>query len=363
MPHSSALQLVETRRALRHYRVRAWRCVGGGAGSVAFAGVLAVAVRHPPGALVSILVALGMVMFAIGIGALSVAGRMRRALASAPWTAYRAVVVPRPRQAIAVVLAAPERAELRPLAAVVTRMRHDVVGPGNDGVLWWCGVPGSPGVSTRPGSGELVWTTPIRSARLRDRLAGAAMAEGVWTGLAPAPAPAADPGAPPARPGRRIGLFRWVVVAGAALFAFGAYAQTSSQDDPLVDLTVLSERPDGSCTVSWTDPLDFGLRTGPFPCDPDRDPSLKSRVAGGSSGGPGFEVGRVASRGPWKGRLYGPDELGPDGAAYQVVVGGEYFGLPLAGAGLVAGAVSVIRRRRETHPVPAVAQRAARLLP
>ncbi|WP_189960424.1 hypothetical protein [Streptomyces violascens] len=362
MSHSSALQLDETRQALRHYRARAWRCVGGGAGSVAFAVVLAVVVRHPPGALVSILVALGVAMFGIGIGALSVAGRMRRALASAPWTAYRAVVVPRPRQAIAVVLADPERGELRPLAAVVTRLRHDAVGPGSDGVLWWCGAPGSPGVTMRPGSGELVWTTPIRSARLRDRLAGAATAEGVWTGPVPAPAPRADPGAPPARPGRRIGLFRWVVVAGAALFTLGAYAQTSSQDDPLVDLTVLSERPDGSCTVSWTDPLDSGLRTGPFHCDPNRDPSLKSRGAGGSSGGNGFEIGRVASHGLWKGRLYRPDEFGPDGAAYQVVVGGEYFGLPLAGAGLVAGAVSVIRRRRETLPVAAVVPRTARPL-
>jgi hypothetical protein len=183
-------------------------------------------------------------------------------------------------------------------------------------------------------------------------LAGTATAEGVWAGPVPAPVPKADPGAPPARPGRRIGLFRWVVVAGAALFAFGAYAQTSPQDGPLVDLTVLSERPDGSCTASWTDPLDSGLRTGQFHCDPNRDPGLKSREAGGSSGGNGFEIGRVASHGLWKGRLYRPDEFGPDGAAYQVVVGGEYFGLPLAGAGLVAGAVSVIRRRRETLPVP-----------
>ncbi|MFD7340701.1 hypothetical protein ACFV98_32640 [Streptomyces violascens] len=75
-----------------------------------------------------------------------------------------------------------------------------------------------------------------------------------------------------------------------------------------------------------------------------------------------LEIGRVASHGLWKGRLYRPDEFGPDGAAYQVVVGGEYFGLPPAGAGLVDGAVSVIRRRRETLPVPAVVPRTARPL-
>ncbi|MFE3179343.1 hypothetical protein ACFXKR_00390 [Streptomyces violascens] len=141
------------------------------------------------------------------------------------------------------------------------------------------------------------------------------------------------------------------------------YAQTSSPDDPLVDLTELSERPDGSCTVSWTDPLDVGLRTGPSPCDPNRDPILKSREAGGSSGGNGFEIGRVASQGLWRGRLYGPDEFGPDGAAHQVVVGGEHLGLPPAGAGLVAGAASAIRRRRETRLVPTVVPRTARPRP
>ncbi|MFD9635958.1 hypothetical protein, partial [Streptomyces violascens] len=105
-----------------------------------------------------------------------------------------------------------------------------------------------------------------------------------------------------------------------------------------------------------------GLRTGPFHCDPNRDPILKSREAGGSSGGNGFEIGRVASHGLRKGRLYGPDEFGPDGAAYQVVVGGEYLGLPLAAPGS-SPAVSAIRRRRETLPVPAVVPRTARPLP
>ncbi|WP_438295157.1 hypothetical protein [Streptomyces sp. HUAS TT7] len=264
MSHSSALQLADTRRALRHYRAGVWRCVEGGTGSVVFAVVLAAAVRHPPGVLVSILVALGVAVFAIGIGALSVAGRMRRALASAPWTAYRAVVVPRSRQTIAVILrrswargtasAGRGRDPYAPRCRRTRARRRAVVlrcpwlARGVDAARQW-GTGVDDAHTHRPPAGQAG-----RGRHGRGRTDGAGPCSGSDGGPwgTPGPAGVTDRSVP------------GVVAAGAALFAFGAYAQTSSRGAPLVDLTVLSERPDGSCTVSWTDPLDFGLRTGPF---------------------------------------------------------------------------------------------------
>ncbi|WP_244217122.1 hypothetical protein [Streptomyces carpinensis] len=69
-----------------------------------------------------------------------------------------------------------------------------------------------------------------------------------------------------------------------------------------VDLVVLDEKPDGACTVRWTDPFSHRERKGPYLCDPERDPILKAPNYDGSD--LGWESGFVVDEGSDKGQLY-----------------------------------------------------------
>ncbi|MGJ3558168.1 hypothetical protein ACR6C2_01285 [Streptomyces sp. INA 01156] len=74
-------------------------------------------------------------------------------------------------------------------------------------------------------------------------------------------------------------FFRWVVALGLVLFGASLAVYMAVPEDPetkQIDLTVLSEKPDGSCTVSWADPYAKVRREGPYQCEPDRDPCSRA---------------------------------------------------------------------------------------
>ncbi|MEU6846315.1 hypothetical protein ABZ930_31025 [Streptomyces sp. NPDC046716] len=111
-------------------------------------------------------------------------------------------------------------------------------------------------------------------------------------------------------------FFRWVVALGLVIFgvAFAVYA--TAPEDPetkQVDLTVLSEKSDGSCTVSWADPYAKERRKGHYRCDPDRDPVLKGG-AWDPDTGHGWESGWMVTEGSDKGDLF---VLGQNDAKYD----------------------------------------------
>lgn len=104
-------------------------------------------------------------------------------------------------------------------------------------------------------------------------------------------------------------IFRWVTAAGLLLVVLGFVVWETGPDYPeleLVELTVLEEEPDGTCAVRWTDPYGGGQRTGPYRCDPDRDPLLKDTTQF-EWGSLGWDVGHVVAEGDLKGELYDPD--------------------------------------------------------
>ncbi|MGW2562053.1 hypothetical protein ACWCXB_22925 [Streptomyces sp. NPDC001514] len=120
---------------------------------------------------------------------------------------------------------------------------------------------------------------------------------------------------------------------GAVCFGLGVAGSEGFTHDPQIDLTVLSEKPDGRCVVRWTDPFDGRERTGPYRCDPDREPELHDR-----------ETGFVVSYGPWKGDLYNAEWEGTAADDVNAAVG-------LSGLALLA----VGRRRADSRVRPATA--------
>ncbi|MYW67083.1 hypothetical protein GTY65_23855 [Streptomyces sp. SID8379] len=97
-----------------------------------------------------------------------------------------------------------------------------------------------------------------------------------------------------------------MVALGLLLFSASYLVYVTAPDDPetkQVDLTVLSEKPDGSCTVSWTDPYAHVQRKGAYRCDPDRSPLLKGPPYDPDTGH-GWDTGWLVSEGSDKGDLY-----------------------------------------------------------
>ncbi|MER6094365.1 hypothetical protein ABT154_00560 [Streptomyces sp. NPDC001728] len=311
---------------------------------------------------VSPLVGLGIVALVIGVGARSLAPRIRHALGTGAWSAHAAVPVARTWHAATVVLSDPDSGEMWPLTVVTTRQRYERVRPGPDGVLWWCGDPRTGGVLSPPGGGELVWAKPVRGGAARRRIVERAVRAGLphravplspqrpVAADGPLQVPAGRPAAPlasagalaaqKARPRRRWGLWRWVLLAGAVALGLGIYGVEAADDDRQIDLTVLSKQADGHCTVSWEDPFGGGTRTGPYRCTKDLDPVLE-----------GWDTGFVVSYGPWKGDLYNADWEGAPANKVNEAFG--MSGLLLLPVGLVGGAVGRWRRTRAV-PVPYV---------
>ncbi|WP_420037747.1 hypothetical protein ACN2WE_40800 [Streptomyces sp. cg28] len=108
-------------------------------------------------------------------------------------------------------------------------------------------------------------------------------------------------------------FFRWVVVLGLIIFGASFAVYATAPEDPetkQVDLTVLSEESDGSCTVTWADPYAKHRRTGHYQCEPDRDPLLKGRAYDPDTGH-GWDTGWMVTEGSRKGDLF---VLGQDDA-------------------------------------------------
>ncbi|MFI9211035.1 hypothetical protein ACIGW7_23325 [Streptomyces sp. NPDC053253] len=335
-----ALDLRETAAALERYRRRA--------GEVTVAGVvllvLAVGVELlPPVAwtsdLIGWLVLLGLTALGFGITTRAIGARMTHVLGAGTWSAHAAVPVGRAWGSATVVLASPGSGEVWPLKVVASRPRYDALRPGPDAVLWWCGDPGLGGVIAPPGGGELFWAKPVRGRAARRRIVARAEREGLLGRPVPrSPQPAPSHVTRPAPARRRRGVWRWVVLVTAVALGLGIYGSERAEDDPQVDLTVLSRQDGDSCTVRWKDPFDGTARTGPYQCTPDLDPVLE-----------GWDTGFVVAYGPWKGDLYNADWEGTPAND----VNDTLFALGALGllAGLVAGGVSRWRRRAVT-PVP-----------
>ncbi|MEU0909453.1 hypothetical protein [Streptomyces althioticus] len=141
-------------------------------------------------------------------------------------------------------------------------------------------------------------------------------------------------------------IFRWVTAAGLLFVLLGFVVWEYGPEHPelrLVELTVLEEEPDGTCAVRWTDPYGAGQRTGPYRCDPDRDPLLKdtSEFAWGSLG---WDLGYVVAEGDLKGELYDPDVETAADRAETVFSALSVSGVLVAFAGLVCGGVRTLSR-------------------
>lgn len=70
---------------------------------------------------------------------------------------------------------------------------------------------------------------------------------------------------------RHVPFFRWVLTSGFVLFAcaVGLYATGPNLPEAhQIDLTVIDEKPDGSCRVRWIDPHQKRARQAAYHCDP-----------------------------------------------------------------------------------------------
>ncbi|MEV5604059.1 hypothetical protein AB0L33_21685 [Streptomyces sp. NPDC052299] len=148
-------------------------------------------------------------------------------------------------------------------------------------------------------------------------------------------------------------FFRWILALGLLLVTGSALAYAAAPGMPelrQLDLTVLSEKRDGTCTVRWTDPYEHRAREGAYQCDPDRDPMLKAPSYDPETGH-GWTSGFVVAEGPDKGELYA---LGQDDEVYDARIALSdrliAFGLPLLTVGLVGGNVRAAARLGGVRP-------------
>ncbi|MFD8210048.1 hypothetical protein ACFV2S_27055 [Streptomyces sp. NPDC059695] len=198
---TGALGVEETAVALERYRRRAGSLMIGGLATVVLtAGIAALLVGTGSTGAAVVPLGFGIVALGGGIGSRIHARRMRRALASGTWSAHPAVALGDSAYATTVVLRAPGGSGAWPLTVVATRQRYELVRPGPDGVLWWCGDPRAGGVLAPPGGGELIWAKPLRGGRVRRRALARAEAGGLLRRAEPR-----QPGSVPVPASRRPG--------------------------------------------------------------------------------------------------------------------------------------------------------------
>ncbi|KIF69135.1 hypothetical protein HY68_11915 [Streptomyces sp. AcH 505] len=332
---TSALDVGATAEALSRYRRRALRWTAAGAVLL----TVGTATAGSLGASAGSLLALALILLAVGLGSLRLARRMARQLAATTWTSCAAVATPHGPHGAAVVLKDPASDALLPVAPMTTIRRHlvDPGSPESDGVLWWCGDPRTGGVVAPPGGGELVWVRAVRGPLRRQRTIRDAEQRGLLERPAPKPAPGVSLSKTPSAhpdPIHHRWIFRWVLLAGLAVLGLGIAASEAAYDDPQVELTVVKEAPDGSCVVKWKDPWNGTMHRGPFQCDPDRDPLLVGDV----------DFGWVVSYGPWEGDLY--DYRWQGTVANDVNDDLILAGLAVTVIGLGGGTTRFVRRRR-----------------
>ncbi|MGD6740638.1 hypothetical protein ACOKM3_02210 [Streptomyces sp. BH106] len=150
-------------------------------------------------------------------------------------------------------------------------------------------------------------------------------------------------------------FFRWVATLGVVLVAWAALAHALSPGYPdtrMIELTVIDEKPDGTCTVRWDDPFtDWGTpREAAYRCDPDRDELFKAPQWDEETGY-GVEDGFLYEEGPDKGELQ-PSDLDPaeEKDPYALSDALVAIGLPLLAAGLVGGNIRAASRVSGVRP-------------
>lgn len=157
-------------------------------------------------------------------------------------------------------------------------------------------------------------------------------------------------------------VFRWVLAVGLVLIGCSLGVYLASPGYPelrQVDLTVLHESADGTCTVRWADPFGQGEREGPYRCDPERDPILKAPYYDEGSG-LGWDTGFVRSEGPDRGDLYELEQdSGPDDELTRISDTLVAVGLLVTIVGLVGGNIRAMARTSGVSPQ--VMRRARRL--
>ncbi|WP_199806913.1 MULTISPECIES: hypothetical protein [unclassified Streptomyces] len=139
---------------------------------------------------------------------------------------------------------------------------------------------------------------------------------------------------------RHMPFFRWVLTLGFVLFACAAGVYAAGTDDwpdtQQIDLTVIDEKPDGSCRVQWHDPFQERTREAAYHCDPGRGDLLKAPQY---SAHEGWETGFLLTEGPERGNL---EELAPEPTRPEDVL--LLLAIPLIALGLVGGNLRALPR-------------------
>ncbi|THA67087.1 hypothetical protein E6P78_15700 [Streptomyces sp. A0958] len=152
---------------------------------------------------------------------------------------------------------------------------------------------------------------------------------------------------------RHVPFFRWVLTLGVLFIACSAAVYVAVPEMPelrQIDLTVLDEKPDGTCTVRWTDPFDRSEHEAAHQCDARRADSLKAPYYDPETGY-GWETGFVVAEGSAKGRLYtlGQDDKDIDDRidlSDTLLI----IGLLLTTAGLIGGNIRAAARLIGARP-------------
>ncbi|MCJ0874100.1 hypothetical protein [Streptomyces sp. AP-93] len=141
-------------------------------------------------------------------------------------------------------------------------------------------------------------------------------------------------------------------MAGIALIGMSVALLEASEPPELrqIDLTVLSEEPDGRCEVRWRDPYAERDREGAYRCDTDRHALLKAPDYDPQTGF-GWDSGWVLAEGDRKGELYSLDEYDDTGANIGAYALG--LGLVVTYLGLRSAGVRLRLRRRPGGGAPA----------
>ncbi|TWG03785.1 hypothetical protein FHX80_112221 [Streptomyces brevispora] len=160
---------------------------------------------------------------------------------------------------------------------------------------------------------------------------------------------------------RHVPVFRWVLSLGLVLIGCSLGLFLATPDLPelrQIDLTVLDEKPDGACTVRWTDPFEHREREAPYLCEAERDAILKAPYFDTDSGF-GWDTGFVVAEGSDKGELYSLEEDSDADARIwlsdRLLVAGVFLTI----VGVVGGNIRALSRTRGANPE--VVRRARRL--
>ncbi|MFE2357197.1 hypothetical protein [Streptomyces parvulus] len=160
---------------------------------------------------------------------------------------------------------------------------------------------------------------------------------------------------------KHIPFFRWFVTLGLVLIGCSVGVYLATPDYPeleQVDLTVLNEAPDGTCTVRWTDPFERVEHTGPYQCDRYRPATLKAPDYEPGTD-LGWDVGYVLAEGSQQGELYSLAD--DEDIEASIALSDQLLGIGLLPTilGLVGGNIRSLARVIGARP--AVVREGARL--